>query len=198
MGITDVLWKWVESKNKNMNNHEPSPQDDSEGHSEGQVTSDKSSQTEKADAASGVSEDSKEDLKVEVEELEQEPNAELTALHQTDPPSAEQSSLTAGKGDRLGTGRASDITETVYKKVARWTLLISVVLLPLFFLPWTTSIIELNKQTLLVAVAGIGLVLWLLDLVMSGNLSWRFNPLDKGVVAIAGAPSLIWLNYNPK
>ena len=86
---------------------------------------------------------------------------------------------------------ASDVlTETVYKKVARWVLLIGVVLMPLFFLPWTTSVLELNKQLLLAVVAGAGLVLWLLDVVMSGRISWRFNPLDKGVIALAGAVAL--------
>lgn len=84
----------------------------------------------------------------------------------------------------------SDITETVYKKAARWLSLTGVAIIPLFFLPWTTSILELNKQTLLAAVAGAGLILWLLDVVMSGKLSWRFNPLDKGVVALAGAVAL--------
>src|SRR3989344_5328788 len=77
--------------------------------------------------------------------------------------------------------------ETAYKKAVRWVLLIGVVLMPLFFLPWTTSVLELNKQMLLVGIAGAGLVLWLLDVVMSGKLSWRFNPIDKGMVALAVA-----------
>lgn len=82
------------------------------------------------------------------------------------------------------------IEETVYKKAARWVLLIGAALMPLFFLPWTTSVLELNKQLLLTIVAGAGLVLWLLDVVMSGKLSWRFNPLNKGVIALAGAVGL--------
>ncbi len=87
-------------------------------------------------------------------------------------------------------GQASDVAETIYKKATRWVLLIGVSLLPLFFLPWTTSMLELNKQLLLTVVAGVGLVLWLLDVVMSGKLSWRFNPLDKGVIALVGAVAL--------
>ncbi|OGN22510.1 MAG: hypothetical protein A2918_01985 [Candidatus Yanofskybacteria bacterium RIFCSPLOWO2_01_FULL_42_49] len=79
------------------------------------------------------------------------------------------------------------LTETIYKKAARWVLLVGVFLMPLFFLPWTSSFLELNKQMLLTLVAGAGLVLWLLDVVMSGKLSWRFNPLDKGIVALTGA-----------
>src|SRR3989338_5494019 len=68
-----------------------------------------------------------------------------------------------------------EIKETVYKKSARWVLMIGTVLLPLFFLPWTSSVLELNKQLLLVLVAGTGLVFWLLDVVMSGRLAIRAN-----------------------
>ncbi len=89
-----------------------------------------------------------------------------------------------------GQGTFNVLTETVYKKATRWVLLIGVSLFPLFFLPWTTSVLELNKQLLLAGVAGAGLVLWLLDVVISGKLSWRSNPLNKGVVVLAGAVAL--------
>ncbi|OGN03455.1 MAG: hypothetical protein A2655_04895 [Candidatus Yanofskybacteria bacterium RIFCSPHIGHO2_01_FULL_43_42] len=82
------------------------------------------------------------------------------------------------------------LTETIYKKAVRLTMLIGAALMPLFFLPWTTNVLELNKQMFVVVIAGAGLVLWLLDIVMSGKLSWRFNPLDKGVLALAGAVAL--------
>lgn len=77
--------------------------------------------------------------------------------------------------------------ETVYKKTVRWLLLMGTLLVPLFFLPWTSSILELNKQLVLVVVAGVGLILWLLDVVMSGKLSWRHNSLDKGLIAFLAA-----------
>ena len=83
-----------------------------------------------------------------------------------------------------------DIQDTVYKKTARWILLTGIALMPLFFLPWTSGVLELNKQILLIIVSGASLVFWLLDVVMSGKLSWRFNPLDKGIVALAGAVAL--------
>ncbi len=88
------------------------------------------------------------------------------------------------------TEQIPDVQETVYKKAARWVLLIGVALVPLLFLPWTTGVLELNKQMLLTVVAGLGLVLWLLDVVMSGKISWRSSPLDKGVVALVGAAAL--------
>ena len=83
-----------------------------------------------------------------------------------------------------------DVTETIYKKIARFTILVGVFLTPLFFLPFTTSALELNKQLLLVVVAGVGLVSWLLDIVMSGKLSWRPNPFDKGVLVICAVSGL--------
>jgi len=80
--------------------------------------------------------------------------------------------------------------ETIYSRVSRWLLIAGVVLLPLFFLPWSTSILEFNKQMLLLALAGGALILWLLHVVVSGQLSWRINPLDKGVAAFLMAVSL--------
>ncbi len=80
--------------------------------------------------------------------------------------------------------------ETVYKKLSRWLLIVGIFLLPLFFLPWTTSILELNKQFILLILAGGVLILWLLHVVVSGQLSWRTNPLDKGVIALLLAVSL--------
>ena len=80
--------------------------------------------------------------------------------------------------------------ETVYIKVSRWLLIAGVFILPLFFLPWTTSVLEFNKQMLSVILAGVSLILWLLHVVISGQLSWRTNPLDKGVAAFLLAVSL--------
>jgi len=106
----------------------------------------------------------------------------LTTSDELTTPSPQKDSPSGSEGLSLG-----EVEETIYKKAVRWVLLVGITLLPLFFLPWTTSVLELNKQMLLAAVAGAGLVLWLLDVVMSGKLSWRFNPLDKGIVALAGA-----------
>lgn len=80
--------------------------------------------------------------------------------------------------------------DTVYKKAARWVVLIGAALLPVFFLPWSTSVLELNKQMLIAGVAGAGMVLWLLDVVMSGRLAWRSNLVDKGVLAVLAATVL--------
>lgn len=80
--------------------------------------------------------------------------------------------------------------ETIYGKLCRWLLIAGVFLLPLFFLPWSTSILEFNKQMLLLVLAGAVLIFWLLHVVVSGQLSWRSTPLDKGVAAFLLAVSL--------
>lgn len=83
-----------------------------------------------------------------------------------------------------------EVRETTYLKISRWFLMAGVLLLPLFFLPWSTSVLEFNKQLLLLVVSGGALILWLLHVVVSGQLSWRFNPLDKGIAAFLLAVSL--------
>ncbi len=76
---------------------------------------------------------------------------------------------------------------SVYRTIVRWALMIGVFLTPIFFLPWTTSVLELNKGLLVLAVAGIGLIAWLLALVSSGRFAWRPNVFDKAVLAVLGA-----------
>lgn len=80
--------------------------------------------------------------------------------------------------------------ETIYSGVSRWLLGAGVFLLPLFFLPWTTSFLEFNKQLLILVLAGAALISWLLHVVVSGQLSWRSNPLDKGVAGLLAAAAL--------
>lgn len=74
-----------------------------------------------------------------------------------------------------------------YNNISRWFLYVGIFLMPLFFLPWTSSPLELNKQILVIVVAGVGLVSWLLGVVSSGYLAWRKNPVDMGVMALLGA-----------
>lgn len=81
----------------------------------------------------------------------------------------------------------------VYHAVVRWVVYMATFALPLFFLPWTTSILELNKQFLLVLAAGVGLIAWLLGVVISGQISFRVTMLDKGILAFLGATAVATL-----
>ncbi|MBX4211604.1 MAG: tetratricopeptide repeat protein [Candidatus Yanofskybacteria bacterium] len=72
----------------------------------------------------------------------------------------------------------------LYTRIVRWILGVGVFLIPLFFLPSGTGILEFNKQILLMIVAGSGLIVWLLGIVVSGRMSLRSAPLNKGVGAL--------------
>ena len=76
----------------------------------------------------------------------------------------------------------SGVGGSLYDKVVQILLYATVVLMPLFYLPWTSSVLEYNKQMLLVVVAAVGVVVWLLGAVVSGKLTVRMSPLDKGVL----------------
>ncbi len=74
-----------------------------------------------------------------------------------------------------------------YERFARWCLCIGTFLLPIFLLPWSSNVLELNKQLLLMVFVGLALIAWLLSVVSSGVLSWRSNTLDKGILVFAGS-----------
>lgn len=89
--------------------------------------------------------------------------------------------LSAGKTERV---KAAD---TVYARIVRVILYVTVVLVPLFYLPLTSGALEYNKQMLLIIAASLGLVIWLLGVVVSGTLTVRTSPVDKGVLAVLAA-----------
>ncbi len=73
---------------------------------------------------------------------------------------------------------------SVYEKIVKILLYAVVTLVPLFYLPWTSSILEYNKQILLVVAVLLGLIAWLLGAVISGKLPIRMSPIDKGVFGV--------------
>lgn len=68
--------------------------------------------------------------------------------------------------DSFDDGRVSPI----FNQIVLWILNISALLIPLFFLPWTSDFLEFQKQTLLVGLAGAGLIVWLTGVIKSGNI----------------------------
>ena len=82
----------------------------------------------------------------------------------------------------VGSVRSS--TKETYETVVRWLVYGAAILVPLFYLPFSSSYLELNKQMLLVVVAAVGLIVWLLGVVVTGRLTIRTSPLDKGVYAV--------------
>ena len=59
------------------------------------------------------------------------------------------------------------------RAIVRWVVYIGVFLLPLWFLPLTYDILEFNKEILLFIVAGVGLVLYLIDMIKQGVLRYK-------------------------
>lgn len=63
------------------------------------------------------------------------------------------------------------------RKVAHWTLLIFAFLLPLVALPWTSEVLEINKQVLLFGATGVVVLSWLVGSLIDRQVEVRFNYL---------------------
>lgn len=67
---------------------------------------------------------------------------------------------------------------SIFQKVTLWSVYVLFFLIPLFFLPWTTSVLEHNKQLLLVVLSILALVAWLGEMVITKRLSFRSGWLN--------------------
>src|SRR3989338_8029420 len=65
-----------------------------------------------------------------------------------------------------------------FQKITSWSVYSLFFLLPLFFLPWTTSVLEHNKQLLLVVLSILALFAWLGQMVMTKHLTFRSGWLN--------------------
>ncbi len=66
----------------------------------------------------------------------------------------------------------------MYQVITRWSLYLLTFLLPVFFLPFTSNYLEINKQTVLVLLTLVGLVAWLGAMVIEKRLSFRTGWLN--------------------
>ncbi|MBI4714248.1 hypothetical protein HY771_03645 [Candidatus Uhrbacteria bacterium] len=66
----------------------------------------------------------------------------------------------------------------IFQKITSWSVYLLFFLLPLFFLPWSTSVLEHNKQLLLVVLSILALVAWLGQMVMTKHLTFRSGWLN--------------------
>lgn len=72
----------------------------------------------------------------------------------------------------------------IFNFVIKFSIYGLVVLMPLFWLPWTVDIHEFNKQYLLIFLAGIAFLAWLAKMVIvQKKLSIRRTPLDIFILA---------------
>ena len=65
-----------------------------------------------------------------------------------------------------------------FHAVTRWAIYALFFLIPLFFLPWTSSALEINKQILFVVLVVVALVAWLGTMVIGKRLSFRSGWLN--------------------
>src|SRR5688572_9792948 len=66
--------------------------------------------------------------------------------------------------------------------VIAWTLLALAVLVPLFFLPWTIEVAELNKQLLIVVGAAVAGMAWLGKMLAERKFEYRRSVVNVIVV----------------
>ena len=66
----------------------------------------------------------------------------------------------------------------LYQSITKWSLYLLFFLVPIFFLPWTSNFLEINKQMLLVVLAVVALVAWLGIMVAQKRLSFRSGWLN--------------------
>lgn len=77
--------------------------------------------------------------------------------------------------------------ELFFFKYIRILVYVLVFLVPLFFLPWTSEILDFNKQLLIFAFSGAGLLLYLAQVVRTGRLIVRKTPLNYAVLVFLAA-----------
>ena len=66
-------------------------------------------------------------------------------------------------------------TAKVFERISKGSLYLLVFLLPLFFLPWTSSVLDFNKQILLVVLASVSLLAGLVRTLIVGKLSFNVS-----------------------
>jgi tetratricopeptide (TPR) repeat protein len=71
-----------------------------------------------------------------------------------------------------------------FLKVARFSVYALIFLLPLFFLPWTSNVLDFNKQTLLLFLVFISLICWLASALISNKLEINTSFLNLPVLTL--------------
>ncbi len=64
----------------------------------------------------------------------------------------------------------SNSSGQIFEKIAKFSIYLLVFLLPIFFLPWTTNVLDFNKQALLTLLVFIALISWTIRILLSRKL----------------------------
>jgi len=73
--------------------------------------------------------------------------------------------------------------------MAKYSIYIAIFLMPIFFLPWTTDVLDFNKQALLLLLVFVSLFASLIKILVSGKFEVKKNPMN----IVAGVLFLIYL-----
>lgn len=83
-------------------------------------------------------------------------------------------------------------------QIIRWSVVVLAALLPVFVLPWTIEVAEINKQLLLVVVAGLAGLAWLAKMLIERQLQYRRSVVNVMVVLFVAVYAISsWLSYSP-
>ena len=73
--------------------------------------------------------------------------------------------------------KETPLTTKICDWVARYSIYALVFLLPILFLPWTSEVLDFNKQTLLIILVFISIFAWMLKVLVSGKFEININKI---------------------
>ena len=68
--------------------------------------------------------------------------------------------------------------------IARYSIYAAIFLMPIFFLPWTSDVLDFNKQTLLILLGFVALFAWMLKVLISGKFELHMSKMHIAVGAV--------------
>lgn len=80
--------------------------------------------------------------------------------------------------------KESSMVVRVSEIISKYSIYILVFLLPLFFLPWTSDILDFNKQTLLILLVSMSLFSWIVKVLVSGKFKANLNKTHIAVLIL--------------
>lgn len=70
------------------------------------------------------------------------------------------------------------------EKISKVSIYLLAFLLPIFFLPWTSNVLNFNKQALLIVLVFVSLFAWLMKILISGKLEINLNLVHISIIIL--------------
>ena len=94
--------------------------------------------------------------------------------------------------------KSSPLVARICNQIIRWTVCWLAVLMPIFFLPWTLEVVELNKQLLLLLGAVVAGMAWFGRMLVERKFEYRRSIVNVMVVLFVAVYAIsAWRSYNP-